>query len=973
MPLVEHLVGRAEELSSFDRLLTQIDEGDSGAVELLGEPGIGKTRLLAELAARAEGRGHTVLSGCASELEGDLPFWVFVDALDEYLHGLEPRHLEVLDDGVRAELATVFPSLAALGNGGQVAIQHERYRSHRAVRTLLEQLGQRRPVTLILDDVHWADAASVELLGALRHKPPAAVLLACAGRRRQMGERLTASLDRAHRAGTTIRIELAALTREQAGELTGESDETALTHLLAESGGNPFYLEQLARSTERVRAAGSPMPQLTVGGVEVPPLVAAALAEELALLSPDSRKVLEGAAVAGDPFDPDLTAAAADVDEKAVLSALDELLQLELIRSTDVPRRFRFRHPLVRRTVYEASPGGWRIGAHERCAATLALDGASPSARARHVELSARQGDAAAITCLREAGETAARRAPGSAAHWLGAALRLLTPAAPVEERIDLLVAQSGALAAAGQFRESHVALLEGMELVPQDADLMRVRLAVACANVEHLLGQQREAFAHLESALAAVNAPDSAQALELMVELAVDSLYSGNYEAMHSWAAEAVATASGLGDRALLAAALAVRAWAAALAGAPEAMVHRDEAAALIDTMSDDELAGRLDALAHLAGAEMYLDRFGASGRHARRGLDIGRATGQGHLFPLIVPMLGSTLWIEGKLAESADVFDGAIEGARLIGNVQGLVWNLFNRSLAAFAAGDLDAAFATAEESFELAKELDEGPISAHAAIALAAALLELGDPDRCTELILTKAGGAELPLIGGGWRARYCELLTRAFLASGKRVEAEQAAALAQTCADEVPLPMARAMARLAAAALDLEAEQPVTAAEQALVAVGILEEAGDVYDAAVARAFAGRALAQAGERAAAIRELEHAAESFDSFGSVRNRAQAVRELRKLGRRVHGRTQPGLSDGDGTASLTGRELEVARLVVDRKTNPEIAAQLFLSPKTVETHLRNTFRKLGVSSRVELARAVERSDRVGADAPTG
>ena len=76
---------------------------------LVGEPGIGKTRLLGELAARADARGHLVLSGSASELERDLPFWVFVDALDEYVAGLEPHRLEALDDEVRTELALVFP------------------------------------------------------------------------------------------------------------------------------------------------------------------------------------------------------------------------------------------------------------------------------------------------------------------------------------------------------------------------------------------------------------------------------------------------------------------------------------------------------------------------------------------------------------------------------------------------------------------------------------------------------------------------------------------------------------------------------------------------------------------------------------------------------------------------------------------------------------------------------------------------
>ena len=93
-------------------------------------------------------------------------------------------------------------------------------------------------------------------------------------------------------------------------------------------------------------------------------------------------------------------------------------------------------------------------------------------------------------------------------------------------------------------------------------------------------------------------------------------------------------------------------------------------------------------------------------------------------------------------------------------------------------------------------------------------------------------------------------------------------------------------------------------------------------------------------------------------------IRYRLQAERELRKLGHSIYRRTRPGRGDGFGVDSLTERELQIARLVVDRKTNPQIAAELFLSSKTVETHLRNTFRKLGVQSRVEVARAVERAD---------
>jgi DNA-binding CsgD family transcriptional regulator/tetratricopeptide (TPR) repeat protein len=968
MAAAEHLIGRAAELSSIDRCVEALEQGRPGAIELVGEPGIGKTRLLAELAARADARGHLVLSGSASELERDLPFWVFVDALDEYLQGLEPWRLDDLDDGVRAELATVFPSLSSLAAGRQVAPQHERYRSHRAVRALLELLATEQPLVLMLDDLHWCDPASIELLGALLHRPPAApVLLALAARPRQTAERLAAALDRAHRSETLARLELVALTSGEAGELLGEAvagDHAAV--LYEESGGNPFYLQQLAR-TRKPGAGTMPIaPDLTLGGVEVPATVVAALAEELGLLPERARRLLEGAAVAGDPFDPDLAGEAAGVAAPNVIGALDDLLLLDLIRPTDVPRRFRFRHPLVRRAVYEATAGGWRLGAHERAAIALARRGSPASVRAIHIEIAAREGDRGAVDVLREAGEAAAARAPASAARWFEAALRLLPQTAPAREKVELLLAHSGALAATGRFADSHSSLLEGMRLVPEEADgALRVRLVSACASVEHLLGRHKQARARLESALDELDDPGSPEAVALMIELAADSLYRAEYDAMRGWAARATAAAAALGDRSLVAAALGVRALAGALSGViPDARAHRDDAAALIDALGDDELARRLDALVHLATADMYLDRFDASGRHAERALGIGRATGQGDLFPLIYPMLGTALWMQGRVAESGEVLDGAVEAARLVDNLQGVAWNLFNRTFAAIAAGDVQIALATAEQSVEIAKDLDEGMLSGHAAWALAAARFESGRAEEAADLLVADVGGEELRRIPGGWRAVALDLLTRCRLDSGRRPEAERAAAAASVCAQEIGLPMTSAMAALATSAIALDAGDAASAAASALEAAAVLEDVGAAYYAATARALAGRALAQAGEPERAAVELEHAAAAFDSFGSARHRASAERELRKLGRRIHRRSRPGRADATGVGSLTARELEIARLVVDRRTNPEIAAELFLSPKTVETHLRNVFHKLDVSSRVDVARAVEAAD---------
>ena len=594
----ERLVGRAEEIRTFDQVLADLDRGSSAALEVVGEPGIGKTRLLAELGARADAKGHLVLSGSASELERDLPFSIFVDALDEYVRGLDPNRFAVFEDDVRTELAHVFPSLTRLAGGRQVALQDERYRSHRAVRSLLEHLASTQPLALLLDDLHWADSASIELLGALLRRPPAApVLLALAVRPRRLPDRLSGALERAWRADLLTRIELGALSLDEGRQLLGDAvDRADATVLYHESGGNPFYLEQLARSLGRAGPAAALHDETSLAAIGVPSTVAAALAEELAVLSDSARLVLEGAAVAGDPFEPELAAAAAGMPEPEVMEGIDELLQLDLLRSTDVPRRFRFRHPLVRRAVYEASAAGWRLGAHERSAEALSARGATASARAHHVERSAREGDAVAVAVLRETGREAVRLAPASAAHWFAEALRLLPPAGPAEERIELLHARARALTAGGRFNESHGALLAALAIVPDGSHALRARLARACAGVETNLGRQDQARDRLASALEGLPDPGSREGVALMLELITNALWRTRHEEMHEAAERAVDAARRLGDTPLTAAALAELALADSLMGAAgRAGSNRSEAAALVDSLSDDELARHL------------------------------------------------------------------------------------------------------------------------------------------------------------------------------------------------------------------------------------------------------------------------------------------------------------------------------------------------------------------------------------------
>jgi DNA-binding NarL/FixJ family response regulator len=452
------------------------------------------------------------------------------------------------------------------------------------------------------------------------------------------------------------------------------------------------------------------------------------------------------------------------------------------------------------------------------------------------------------------------------------------------------------------------------------------------------------------------------------MITLALDAFYRQERAETRDWGERALKVARPLRDEPLMAAALAALALACAFEGALEdAELYRSEAAALVDAMPDDKLALRLDSIAYLSGAELYMDRFPESNAHGKRGLDVARTTGQGFLLPMLTQATASTISVQGRLLEASELLDGAVEASRLAGNDQTLAWDLMNRAFVEVHRGEMDSAIAAAEESLDLTRHLGDGFVSTHAGVMLAIARMENGEPERAVELFVSAGGGEAMPLLPGGWRAKYLELLTRGWLMLGEQAEAERAAGYAAEVAARTGLGMASAWARRAEAAVALASGDPARAADAALSSAASCDTVGAAVEAALSRTLAGRALAQTGDRERAVAELQQAITALERFGAQRYRLEAERQLRKLGHSVQRRSHPGKADASGLESLSQRELELARLVVDRKTNPEIAAALFLSQKTVESHLRNIFRKLGVSSRVELARAVERADRSG------
>jgi DNA-binding CsgD family transcriptional regulator len=954
------LVGRRVELDALQVALAGLEKRAPGVVQIAGEQGIGKTRLVAGLCASAERLRYLVFSGRAAEFEQAEPFGVLVDALDDYLASLDRRELDDLDVELD-ELASVFPALARQVGGPATTSPAERYRAFQAVRALLDALGRRRPVVLALDDLHWADAASVELISyLLRRRPRGRVLMVLAFRPAQLPKRFAPVVEASTREPGIVRLDLGPLTPEEArGLLDPGLARPVSDELYQLSGGNPFYLGELARAARR--GGGDAVEAVAAtGAAPIPAAVQGALAEEVAVLSPRAQALIQGAAVAGDPFEVGLAAAVGGAPSEEELAALDELLDADLVRPSPIPRRFEFRHPLVRHAVYEGAGPGWRIGAHARAAATLAAQGASVGARAHHVERSARPGDVEAGDLLVEAADAAAGRAPATAARWYEAALRILPETAATRPpRVDVLLGLARALESIGRLDQSRAALVNALALVPPDAHARRVRLMVNCARLEQVLGRHDDAQRRLRQALSELPRPASVEAAELTVELGLAARFAGDLAGLHAHAEDALATAAAVGDRGLEAKCSALIAFAAAESDQERARVVTavDRAADLADALTDEELADRIEAALFLGWAEIFVGRFDAADRHLERGITLARASGQGQHI-LMTTGRALVLSIRGDLTEATEVVATAVEIARLSENAQFLAWALDIDCRVATARGDLDTAIRGGEEGVAAAAALGNPWISAPVGSALGLARVEAGDAEGCRRDLLRWGGGPDLRRASVWQRCLGYEALTRAELALGRVDQADEWARRAEGL-DASLSPLAASLTRRARARVLLargDADQAVAAAGEA---AAIEDAAGARIAASQSRTLEGQALAAAGRRDDAITTLQRSQADLAASGAVRYADEAARELRRLGRRVTRRARSGAA---GDAGLTARELEVARLVMAGKTNREIAAELFLSEKTVETHLRHAFEKLGVSSRAALAGVLAR-----------
>jgi class 3 adenylate cyclase len=359
------LIGREAELSVLEDALLSALRGDGGVVIVGGEAGMGKTRLVNTLSARARRLGCVVVSGGCSEAELSLPYLPFLEAIGNYLAYADLPALRERLGSAAEELAQVFPQMGRAARDTGDAAQ-AKLRLFESMLLLLRDAARSKAMLLILEDLHWADPATRELLDyATRRLRSTNVLIVATYRSDEMHRKhaLLPTIQGWRRAGQVELVELQNLDAQRVGDMVcAIFDEESVTDefrdfLRERSEGNPFVLEEMLRDAlDRgdIFRGETGWDRKPLVEMRIPRTVKDALLQRLERLAPEHVRVLSAASVIGRTFDLKTLAAVAEVDDAAVLAAIEASVTAQLIEEEDpTSGRYRFRHALTREAVYE--------------------------------------------------------------------------------------------------------------------------------------------------------------------------------------------------------------------------------------------------------------------------------------------------------------------------------------------------------------------------------------------------------------------------------------------------------------------------------------------------------------------------------------------------------------------------------------------------------------------------------------------
>jgi DNA-binding winged helix-turn-helix (wHTH) protein len=376
-------VGRGAELERLARRSALAQSGRGGVVLVAGEPGIGKTRLLNELALRARRAGIRVLAGRCVQGGGASPYEPFAEALGQWARGSEPGRLREDLGAGGAALARILPGLREripdLPEPSPLRPDEERVRLFDAVARLLQAMAKREPVLLVLDDLQWADGATLALLcHVARVAPQTGLLLVGAHRDVEVGREhpLMRAIQALEREAGFETLPLGGLAVEPIRELLEGIAGRAVSEGFVEAlhratEGNPFFVRELLLHLVRAgrlepSARGFSTSRFTLETLGVPPGVRALLQERLSGLSKDAQRLLATASAWEGGFPFEIAYRAAGLEEDAGLDALDEALEGQLVHEAGDADRYDFAHALIRHVLYEGLAAPRRARVHRR-------------------------------------------------------------------------------------------------------------------------------------------------------------------------------------------------------------------------------------------------------------------------------------------------------------------------------------------------------------------------------------------------------------------------------------------------------------------------------------------------------------------------------------------------------------------------------------------------------------------------------
>lgn len=569
-------VGRQRELTMLDECLAAAARGEGGVALVAGEPGIGKTRLLAELAERARADGWTVLTGRASDTEGMPPYLPFIEALRPYVRACPPERLRAQLGRGAAEVALLLPELPAilldLPPSPAISPEQARYRLFESVVDFIVAIAGEPPgLLLLLDDLHWADTPTLLLLQHLARRLSDVPVLVVATHRAAMRDQtrpLVATLTELGRVAAVERIDLPPLDVEAVTTLTELLAGVPPTPSIAESltqrtAGNPLFVREMVRHLVR---EGHDITGSAVDNWMVPETIRLAIARQLGTLSRSANQLLHAAAVLGEGFDFELLAAVSQQDEAMLLDALDETLEAGILHEDG--GGYAFGHALQRLTVYESVNVPRRQRLHLQAARALetvferALETRLTELAAHYRLAGALAEPESVIDACRRAGEAAAATfAWEEAVAHVEVALERLHPSKRAD-RFELLLILGDARMKAGDRPRARATFKEAATIarrLGKPERLARVALGLGGANVEYAV-VDNELIELFQEALALLPTEDSALRARLLARLTLELRIQEMRTGSTALGDAAVGMAQRLGDRSGLARALYAR-----------------------------------------------------------------------------------------------------------------------------------------------------------------------------------------------------------------------------------------------------------------------------------------------------------------------------------------------------------------------------------------------------------------------------